>query len=54
MRFERPTVTDFGSIANHTFSRCDSGTGDFPPKDPVDFPHDKFGECSDGHANGVS
>lgn len=54
MRFCRPTVTDFGSIADHTFSRCETGEGDWPPKDPEVFEHDKFSECSDGHANGVS
>lgn len=49
MDFERPTITDHGSIVDHTFHRCDSATGsDFPPggKDPEDFDHDKFGECS--------
>ena len=47
MRFEYPTITDHGSIADHTFSRCDTGTGDWPPKDWQTHPHDKFGECSD-------
>lgn len=51
MKFEAPRLVHYGSIAEHTFSRCDSGTGDFPPKDHREFPHDKFGECSDGHAS---
>lgn len=49
MNFERPAITDHGSIVDNTFWRCDSATGgDFPPggKDPEDFDHDKFGECS--------
>lgn len=52
MEFRPPTVTDFGSIAAHTFTRCSTATGgpDAPPKDHEDFPHDKFGECSSGHA----
>lgn len=53
MKFEHPTVTDHGSIAQHTFFRCGSGnpTDDAPPKDFRDFPTDKFGECSSGHAS---
>lgn len=47
MRFEYPTITDHGSIADHTFERCDTGTGEWPPKDWQTHPHDKFGECSD-------
>lgn len=51
MRFERPQVSDFGSIAAHTFYRCESGNPDAEfPKDHRDFPTDKFGECSEGHA----
>jgi hypothetical protein len=49
MRFERPTVTDHGSIMEHTFYRCPSGTGTpgvDPPKNPEDMEFDKFGECS--------
>ena len=50
IQFERPSVTDHGPIAAHTFSRCESGTGSWPPKDWRDFPLDKFGECSSGYA----
>jgi len=53
MRYHRPTVTDHGSIGGHTFTRCPSAqpTGpDVPPKDWQDYGHDKFGECSSGHA----
>ena len=53
IKYEKPTVTDRGSIAKHTFTRCPSGTGGAgdPPKDWQDFPPDKFGECSSGHAS---
>ena len=53
MRYERPEIIDHGSIAEHTFYRCESGNPDgwAPPKDFRDFPHDKFGECSSGHAS---
>lgn len=52
MHFRTPTVTDYGAIAGHTFTRCASGspTPDAPPKDTENFPLDKFGECSSGHA----
>jgi hypothetical protein len=52
MKFIAPTLTDYGSIAAHTFTRCASGDPEpgAPPKDHLDFPLDKFGECSDGHA----
>lgn len=49
MQYEHPTVIDHGTIAEHTFSRCGGDTS--PPKDWQDFPLDKFGECSDGHAS---
>ena len=53
MKFEYPMVVDHGSIAEHTFYRC--ATNDAvplaPPKDKEDFPLDKFGECSSGHAS---
>ena len=48
IRYERPTVVDHGSIARHTFTRC-GGTDH--PKDWQQFPLDKFGECSAGHAS---
>lgn len=41
-----PEITDHGSIAEHTFTRC-GGSG--PPKDFRPFGLDKFGECSEGH-----
>ena len=56
MRYETPRVIDFGSIAEHTFTRCDDSTGGetAPPKDPNIFGHDKFGECSSGHGTGLT
>ncbi len=50
MKYEKPTITDHGSIAKHTFTRCDTAmpVGDVrPPKDRDNFPLDKHGECSD-------
>jgi len=51
-RYETPAVVDFGSIADHTFTRC-GGTGkpghaNVPPKDFPWVPHhiDGHGECS--------
>lgn len=52
MRYEPPTVTDHGSIIAHTFSRCATGDPSATiPKDYQDFPLDKHGECSAGHAS---
>jgi hypothetical protein len=50
MRYEVPAVTDFGSIAEHTFTRCDTAQGGAgaPPKDWMTCEHDNFGECSCG------
>lgn len=48
IRYERPTITDHGSIGDHTFTRCG---GTHAPKDWRSFPPDKFGECSEGHAS---
>jgi hypothetical protein len=50
MRYEIPAVIDFGSIAEHTFTRCDTASGGVgaPPKDWMTCEHDKFGECSCG------
>ncbi len=52
-----PKIIDYGSIASHTFTSCDSGSptdhgasGMIPPKDHNDYPLDNFGECSSGHA----
>ena len=44
MKYEKPTITDHGSIAEYTYTRCG---GEHAPKDFRDFPTDKFGECSD-------
>ncbi len=47
MKYEKPTITDHGSIAEHTFNRCETGDREADmPKDWQDFPPDKFGECS--------
>jgi len=47
MTFERPKVTDHGSIVEHTFYRCPSGNpGATIPKNTQDLLTDKFGECS--------
>ena len=53
MKYEKPTIRDHGSIAKHTFTRCPTGApvAGAPPKDFQDFPLDKFGECSAGHAS---
>ncbi|HKK26907.1 MAG TPA: hypothetical protein VKB18_02380 [Gemmatimonadota bacterium] len=52
IQYERPSITDHGSIARHTFFRCESGNDSATkPKDWRDFPTDKFGECSSGHAS---
>lgn len=54
LRYHPPKVTDHGSIIEHTFYRCETGTGlkkKSPPKDWRDFPLDKHGECSSGHAS---
>ena len=51
MQYVPPTVVEFGSIGGHTYSRCPSGNpSSTKPKDWQDYPHDKFGECSSGHA----
>ena len=53
--FEKPRIEDFGSIAEHTFTRCGgtgyTGPGTAPAAPPKDFPWvpnklDNFGECS--------
>lgn len=54
MSYEKPRLVDFGSITDHTFSRCNplgalaNGGGNFPPKGSDDVPHhlDKHMECS--------
>lgn len=48
LQFEHPTIRDHGTIAEHTFTRCG---GEHAPKDYREFPLDKFGECSEGHAS---
>jgi hypothetical protein len=48
MKYEKPVVVDFGSIAEHTFTRCEGATGGAgaPPKDEIICGHDNHGECS--------
>lgn len=50
MRFQYPEITDHGSIADHTFTRCADAIGSDPPpaKDWKTCELDKFGECSCG------
>lgn len=45
MEYEKPAVTDFGGIANHTFTGATT-----PGKDSIMCTKDKFGEesCPDG------
>lgn len=57
MRFETPQVTDFGSIATHTYTN----TGQVPGRGPQGKDRrteittlDKFGERSDSAAHGLS
>jgi hypothetical protein len=45
--YEAPQVFDYGSIAEHTFTRCG---GTHAPKDypyPPNYHLDKFNECSE-------
>jgi hypothetical protein len=55
VRYEKPKVTDFGSIAEHTFTRCDTAEDrpGAPPKDFVTCAHDNHGECS-CHTTGLT
>ena len=49
MRYNAPLVVDYGSIAEHTFTRCPGGNSEADmPKDYQVCEHDKFGECSCG------
>lgn len=43
VRYEKPVVIDYGSISEHTFTRCG---GDEHPKDWQTCALDKFDECS--------
>jgi hypothetical protein len=43
---ERPLIVDYGSIAEHTFTRCPPADPGAPPKDFTVCPEDKFDECS--------
>jgi hypothetical protein len=56
VKYEKPVITDLGSISEHTFFRCPSGTGvddgETPPKNTADLELDKFGECSHPADNG--
>jgi hypothetical protein len=57
-RYEAPMIADFGSIAAHTFSRCNPNVSGVPAKDSADVPHhiDDHLECSalDDGGGGVS
>lgn len=46
--YEAPTITDLGSIADHTFSRCNPQVSGPPIKDREEVPHhiDVHLECS--------
>jgi hypothetical protein len=46
--WETPTIVDYGSIAEHTFSRCNPQVSGNPKKDFIDVPHhiDNHLECS--------
>jgi hypothetical protein len=47
--YEAPAVTDYGSIADHTFSRCNpEAPNPTPVKDFIEVPHhiDNHQECS--------
>jgi hypothetical protein len=48
LQYVRPSVVDFGSIADHTFSRCNPNVTGTPIKDSIDVPHhiDNHLECS--------
>jgi hypothetical protein len=54
MSYEKPRLVDFGSIRDHTFSRCNplgalaNNGGNTPPKASDDVPHhmDNHMECS--------
>jgi len=48
MRYEKPEVMDFGSIAEHTFSTCNPAVTGTPGKGPDDVPYhiDHHLECS--------
>jgi hypothetical protein len=48
LQYQRPSVIDFGSIADHTFSRCNPDVTGTPIKDTIDVPHhiDNHLECS--------
>jgi hypothetical protein len=67
IRFEEPTIQDFGSIAQHTFTRCNpsapptyvdkhGNVHQTPQKDFIYVPHhiDNFGECSSLAGGAVS
>lgn len=47
--YTRPEIVDYGSISDHTFSRCNpAAPKENPPKDSIDVPHhmDDHLECS--------
>ena len=45
---QQPSLIELGSIADHTFSRCNPLVSGVPPKDSIDVPHhiDNHQECS--------
>lgn len=50
MTYEKPTIEDFGSIAEHTFQTPGKGTKSTDPT----FELDKFGELSHAPTSGLS
>jgi hypothetical protein len=55
--WEEPTIIDYGSIVEHTFSRCNpDAPNEIPPKDSFDVPHqiDQHLECSAIDGGGMS
>jgi hypothetical protein len=44
--YKAPSIVDYGSIGDHTFTRCPPAVEGAPPKDFTQCPEDKFEECS--------
>ena len=44
--YKAPSIVDYGSIGDHTFTRCPPAVEGAPPKDLTQCPEDKFEECS--------
>ena len=49
MNYQTPVIVDYGSIVDHTFSRCGGTCGDGKEGNPEQIARDKFCECS--HTN---